>query len=53
LSSIAAAADAIAVPPMPTKWTDLISEENISKIKPPSHPGTKFFDFLVSLCLGD
>jgi hypothetical protein len=30
LSSIAAAADAIAVPPMPVKWTDLISDENIA-----------------------
>jgi hypothetical protein len=26
---MAAAAEAIAVPPMPVKWTDLISDENI------------------------
>jgi hypothetical protein len=29
LSSSAAAAEAIAVPPMPMKWTDLIADENI------------------------
>jgi hypothetical protein len=28
---MAAAADAMAVPPMPVKWTDLISDENMSK----------------------
>jgi hypothetical protein len=27
---MAAAADAIAVPPMPVKWTDLISDENMA-----------------------
>jgi hypothetical protein len=27
---MATAADAIAVPPMPVKWTDLISDENIA-----------------------
>jgi hypothetical protein len=27
---MAAAADAMAVPPMPVKWTDLIPDENMS-----------------------
>jgi len=29
LSSIAAAAAAMAVPPIPVKWTDLIADENM------------------------
>jgi hypothetical protein len=31
LSCIAAAALAIAVPPMPVKWTDLIADENMKE----------------------
>src|SRR5271156_4337570 len=41
---MAAAVAAIAVPPMPVKWTDLISDENIaaqSKSGKPQIPSTK------------
>jgi RNA polymerase sigma-70 factor (ECF subfamily) len=41
---MAAAAEAIAVPQMPVKWTDLISDENMPDIKPRSHPGRKIFE---------
>jgi hypothetical protein len=41
---MAAAADAMAVPPMPTKWTDLMADENISrkKVKHRCAQGRKF-----------
>jgi hypothetical protein len=42
-SNIAAAADAIAVPPMPVKWTDLISDENIAGILTTQTPRHKVF----------
>ncbi len=37
------AADAMAVPPMPTKWTDLISDENIVERLAARKPGRKEF----------
>jgi hypothetical protein len=40
---MAAAAAAMAVPPMPTKWTDLSCVENIPVKLPANPPGHKQF----------